>query len=88
MRSYLEFEKPVADLEGKVQELKILAEGGEAVDVEDEIARLQEKANQALSDVYSRLTPWQKNSGRPPPRPSTCTGLHQYSGYRLHPTCR
>lgn len=43
MRSYLEFEKPVADLEGKVQELKILAEGGEAVDVEDEIARLQEK---------------------------------------------
>ncbi len=70
MRSYLEFEKPVADLEGKVQELKILAEGGEAVDVEDEIARLQEKADQALSDVYSRLTPWQKTLvARHPDRP-------------------
>ncbi len=70
MRSYLEFEKPVADLEGKVQELKILAEGGEAVDVEDEIARLQEKADQALSDIYSRLTPWQKTLvARHPDRP-------------------
>lgn len=70
MRSYLEFEKPVADLEGKVQELKILAEGGEAVDVEDEITRLQEKADQALTDIYSRLTPWQKTLvARHPDRP-------------------
>lgn len=70
MRSYLEFEKPVADLEGKVQELKILAEGGEAVDVEDEITRLQEKASQALSDIYAKLTPWQKTLvARHPDRP-------------------
>ncbi|WP_068310580.1 acetyl-CoA carboxylase carboxyltransferase subunit alpha [Polycladidibacter hongkongensis] len=70
MRSYLEFEKPVADLEGKVQELKILAEGGEAVDVEDEISRLQEKADQALTDIYERLSPWQKTLvARHPDRP-------------------
>ena len=70
MRSYLEFEKPIADLEGKVQELKTLAKDGEAVDVEDEIARLQEKADQALSDIYSKLTPWQKTLvARHPDRP-------------------
>ncbi|MDD7909344.1 MULTISPECIES: acetyl-CoA carboxylase carboxyltransferase subunit alpha [Pseudovibrio] len=70
MRSYLEFEKSVADLEGKVQELKILAEGGEAVDVDDEISRLQEKADAALRDIYSKLTPWQKTLiARHPDRP-------------------
>lgn len=70
MRSYLEFEKSVADLEGKVQELKVLAEGGEAVDVDDEIARLQEKADAALRDIYSKLTPWQKTLiARHPDRP-------------------
>ncbi|WP_068084048.1 acetyl-CoA carboxylase carboxyltransferase subunit alpha [Polycladidibacter stylochi] len=70
MHSYLEFEKPVADLEGKVQELKSLAESGEAVDVDDEISKLQEKANQALSDVYAKLTPWQKTLvARHPDRP-------------------
>lgn len=70
MRSYLEFEKSVADLEGKVKELKILAEDGEAVDVDEEIIKLQEKANQALSDIYSKLSPWQKTLvARHPDRP-------------------
>ncbi|MTI18305.1 acetyl-CoA carboxylase carboxyltransferase subunit alpha [Rhodobacteraceae bacterium RKSG542] len=70
MRSYLEFEKPVADLEGKVQELKIMAKSGEAVDVEDEIATLQGKADQALNDIYNALSPWQKTLvARHPDRP-------------------
>ena len=70
MRSYLEFEKPVADLEGQIQELRVLAESGTAVDVADEIAKLEAKAAQALTDLYQKLTPWQKTQiARHPDRP-------------------
>ncbi|MEP3278835.1 MAG: acetyl-CoA carboxylase carboxyltransferase subunit alpha [Stappiaceae bacterium] len=70
MRSYLEFEKSVADLEGKVQELRSLAENGEAVDVADEIDKLEGKAALALSEIYGKLTPWQKTLvARHPDRP-------------------
>lgn len=70
MQSYLEFEKPVADLQGKVQELKSLAQSGEAVEIEDEVKRLQSKADEALQDIYTRLTPWQKTQvARHPQRP-------------------
>ncbi len=70
MHSYLEFEKPVADLEGKVQELRALARERESVDTDDEIARLESKAGQALVDIYGKLTPWQKTQvARHPDRP-------------------
>ncbi len=70
MRSYLEFEKPVADLEGQIQELRALGESGSAVDVADEIAKLEAKAAQALTDLYQKLTPWQKTQvARHPDRP-------------------
>jgi acetyl-CoA carboxylase carboxyl transferase subunit alpha len=70
MRSYLEFEKPVADLEGQIQELRVLADRGEAVDVKDEIERLEVKAAQALNELYQKLTPWQKTQvARHPDRP-------------------
>ena len=70
MRSFLDFEKPVADLEGQIQSLRRLAESGEGVGVEDEIAALETKAKDALSAVYSRLTPWQKTQvARHPDRP-------------------
>ena len=70
MHAYLEFEKPVADLEGKVQELRSLADQGESVDVGDEIERLQIKASQALTDIYSKLSPWHKTLvARHPDRP-------------------
>jgi len=72
MRSYLDFEKPVAELEAKVEELRAMQEGGDAVSVEDEIARLEAKAAQALRDVYAALTPWQKTQvARHPQRPHT-----------------
>src|SRR6266496_3419150 len=58
MRSYLDFEKPVAELEAKVDELRALAATGS--DIGDEIARIEDKAQQALSDLYTNLTPWQK----------------------------
>jgi acetyl-CoA carboxylase carboxyl transferase subunit alpha len=60
MRTYLDFEKPVADLEGKIQELRALANEGDAVAINDEIARLEASAAQALADIYAKLTPWQK----------------------------
>ena len=70
MRTFLEFEKPVADLQGKVQELRAMAEGGDAVAVGDEITKLEAKAGQALADIYAKLTPWQKTQvARHPDRP-------------------
>ncbi len=60
MYNYLDFEKPVQDLEGQILELKRLAETGESVDVGDEIKRLEKRSNDALRDIYKALTPWQK----------------------------
>jgi len=70
MYNYLDFEKPVADLEGKILELKKLSESGEAVDVAEEISRLERRSKDALRDVYRALTPWQKAQvARHPDRP-------------------
>jgi acetyl-CoA carboxylase carboxyl transferase subunit alpha len=70
MRSYLDFEKPVAELEAKVEELRAMQATGNAVAIGDEIARLEAKANQALKDLYANLTPWQKTQvARHPERP-------------------
>ena len=70
MHNYLEFEKSVADLEGQVRELRSLSDEDDSVDVTDEIARLEIKANQALIDIYKKLTPWQKTQvARHPDRP-------------------
>ncbi len=72
MRSYLDFEKPVADLQGKVQELRSLEKEGDAVAIGEEIARLEAKAAQALGEIYAKLTPWQKTQvARHPDRPHT-----------------
>src|ERR1700743_3853939 len=68
MRSYLDFEKPVAELDSKVDELRALATTGS--DIGDEISRIEEKAAQALPDLYANLTPWQKTLvARHPQRP-------------------
>src|SRR3979409_1258836 len=68
MRSYLDFEKPVAELDAKVEELRALAAGGS--DIADEISRIEDKAAQALNDLYTNLTPWQKTLvARHPQRP-------------------
>ena len=70
MRSYLDFEKPVAELEAKAEELRAMQAGDDAANIADEIARLQTKAAQALRDIYSELTPWQKTQvARHPQRP-------------------
>jgi len=70
MQSYLDFEKPVADLEGKIAELKSLAAADQAVSIDEEVNRLSSRAEEALADIYRRLTPWQKTQvARHPQRP-------------------
>ena len=70
MRSYLDFEKPVAELEAKVEELRAMGEAGDAVAIGEEIARLEVKAALALKEIYAELTPWQKTQvARHPQRP-------------------
>ncbi|MEL6360641.1 MAG: acetyl-CoA carboxylase carboxyltransferase subunit alpha [Pseudomonadota bacterium] len=68
MRTYLEFEKPIAELEGKIEELRDV--DGDAVNVSDEIDRLQTKADELLRETYENLSRWQKtqvarHAGRP-----------------------
>ena len=70
MRSYLDFEKPVAELEAKVEELRAMGETGSAVAITEEINRLEAKAAVALKELYAELTPWQKTQvARHPQRP-------------------
>src|SRR5579884_1783197 len=70
MRSYLDFEKPVAELEAKIDELRAMGEGGDALAIGEEISRLKVKAAVALKEIYANLTPWQKTQvARHPDRP-------------------
>ena len=70
MQSYLDFEKPVADLEGKIAELKAMAATDQAVSIDEEVNRLSSRADEALVEIYKRLTPWQKTQvARHPQRP-------------------
>ena len=57
---FLDFEKPVADLEGKIVELKSLTQSDQAVSIDEEVARLTARADEALVDIYRQLTPWQR----------------------------
>src|SRR5271165_1952281 len=70
MRSYLDFEKPVAEIEAKIEELRALETGDSAAAIGEEIARLEAKAAEALTELYAELTPWQKTQvARHPERP-------------------
>ncbi|HEV2561154.1 MAG TPA: acetyl-CoA carboxylase carboxyltransferase subunit alpha [Rhizomicrobium sp.] len=70
MHAYLEFERPIAELEGKIVELRALAAADSTMDIKDDVARLQTKANQLINETYSKLTPWQKAMvARHPARP-------------------
>jgi len=59
MASFLDFEKPIAELQSRIDELRETARGG-GIDLGAEIARLQQKSDRLLRDTYARLTPWQK----------------------------
>ena len=77
MRTYLDFEKPIAELESKVEELRSLEDNGNGVSIAEEIATLEAKAQQALEYTYARLTPWQKTQvARHPERPHCLDYIH------------
>jgi acetyl-CoA carboxylase carboxyl transferase subunit alpha len=70
MTNYLEFEKPLAEIEGKAEELRAMARANPEMDVEKEAAALDRKADTLLKDLYKTLTPWQKcQVARHPDRP-------------------
>lgn len=70
MTNYLDFEKPLAEIEGKAEELRALARTNEEMDVEAEAAALDKKASELLRDLYKDLTPWRKcQVARHPERP-------------------
>src|SRR3712207_2272499 len=69
MLTYLDFEKPIAELETRVAELRETASNG-SIDIDAEISRLETKASKLLRDTYARLSPWQKAQvARHPERP-------------------
>jgi acetyl-CoA carboxylase carboxyl transferase subunit alpha len=69
MNKFLDFEKPIAELEGKIQELRHVGAGGQ-VAIGDELSTLEAKVDKLLRQTYARLTPWQKTQvARHPDRP-------------------
>ncbi len=69
MRNYLDFEKPIADLEGKIEELRHITDDG-GMNIAEEVGRLQTKLERLLSQTYARLSAWQKTQvARHPDRP-------------------
>ena len=69
MHNFLDFEKPIAELEGKIEELRHLSDNGD-INIAEEVARLQGKAERLLRQTYAKLTPWQKTQvARHPDRP-------------------
>jgi acetyl-CoA carboxylase carboxyl transferase subunit alpha len=88
-RHFLEFEQPIADLDAKIEELRYV-QNESAVDISDEIGRLDEKSQQLTKEIYSRLTPWQVTQiARHPQRPYTLdyigvlfTDFHELHGDR------
>ena len=69
MPTYLDFEKPIAELEGEIEELRHLDTGGD-INIAEEVSKLQVKADRLLSQTYGKLTPWDKvQVARHPDRP-------------------
>jgi acetyl-CoA carboxylase carboxyl transferase subunit alpha len=71
MHNYLDFEKPIAELEGKIEELRRMSEA-DGLNIAEEVAKLTEKSDRQLRAIYAKLTPWQKTQvARHPDRPKT-----------------
>ncbi len=89
--SFLDFEQPIADLEAKIEELRYVQDDS-AVDISEEIARLQVKSQTLIKEIYAKLTPWQVSQlARHPQRPYTLdyvneifTDFHELHGDRAY----
>src|SRR3954452_9155209 len=70
MLTYLDFEKPIAELETRVAGLRETANSSDDIDIEAEVSRLEAKSDKLLRDTYAKLSPWQKAQvARHPERP-------------------
>jgi acetyl-CoA carboxylase carboxyl transferase subunit alpha len=70
LQAFLDFEAPVAELQGKIAELRAMAQGNASVSIADDVKSLEKKASKILADLYSNLEPWQKSQvARHPERP-------------------
>src|SRR5271168_4432081 len=77
MRHFLDFEKPIAELEGKIEELRRMSEP-DGINIADEVARLTVVADRQLRTTYAKLTPWQKTLvARHPDRPKALDYIRQ-----------
>jgi acetyl-CoA carboxylase carboxyl transferase subunit alpha len=89
--TFLDFEAPIAELESKIEELRFVQDDS-AVDISEEIERLQKKSQGLLKDIYAKLTPWQvAQLARHPQRPYTLdyvadifTDFHELHGDRAY----
>jgi len=89
--NFLEFEQPIAELDGKIQELRH-ASHGQAFNIDDEVARLRDKLKHKTAEIFRNLTPWQiAQLARHPARPYTldylqvmCEEFHELAGDRLY----
>jgi acetyl-CoA carboxylase carboxyl transferase subunit alpha len=89
--TFLDFEAPIAELESKIEELRLVQDDS-AVDISEEIERLQKKSQALLKDIYAKLTPWQvAQLARHPQRPYTLdyvgdifTDFHELHGDRSY----
>jgi acetyl-CoA carboxylase carboxyl transferase subunit alpha len=89
--TFLDFEQPIAELEAKIEELRFVQDDS-ALDISEEIARLQAKGQALLKDIYAKLTPWQVSQlARHPHRPYTLdyigeifTDFHELHGDRVY----
>ncbi|THT96426.1 acetyl-CoA carboxylase carboxyltransferase subunit alpha [Lampropedia puyangensis] len=71
-KNYLDFEKPIADLELRIEELRTVNDGNDSVNLSHEIEQLSKKSQQLARDIYKNLTPWQTTKvARHPDRPYT-----------------
>lgn len=89
--TFLEFEQPLAELENKIEQLRFV-QADSAVDISDEVARLQQKSQTLAKNIYAKLTPWQTALvARHPQRPYTLdyvreifTDFHELHGDRMY----
>ena len=79
MQTFLDFERPIAELEGKIEELRHLSDAGE-INIADEVGKLQGEADRLLQKAYASLTPWQKvQVARHPDRPHGVADIERVS---------
>ena len=84
MHNYLDFEKPISDLEGKIHELKKIASEDESIDTADEVERLKVRAREAMAEIYSKLKPLAEDAGRAPSAAPAFPGICSQPLHRIH----